>query len=65
MKRAETQIIQCKLGIRKELEQLHTLSLEGSIQEGAFDEEGQIYFDDVRRCFPCLKRTIILVFLNF
>ena len=48
LRRAERQILQCKLGIRKEIEQIQNLSLEGSIQEAAFDEEGQIYFDDVR-----------------
>lgn len=57
LKRAETQILQSKLKIRQELQQLHTLSLEGSIQESAFDPDGQIFFDDIF-CAVCKSKEV-------
>eukprot|EP00250_Pteridium_aquilinum_P008951 c18331_g1_i1 orf=75-1646(-) len=57
LKRAETRILQSKLKIREQLQQLHTLSLEGSIQDSAFDPEGQIYFDDIF-CAICKSKEV-------
>ncbi|KAI5076240.1 hypothetical protein GOP47_0008305 [Adiantum capillus-veneris] len=57
LKRAEAQILQSKVKIRQELEKLHTLSLVGSIQESAFDDDGQIYFDDIF-CAICKSKEV-------
>lgn len=57
LKRAETQILQSKLKIRQELQQLHNLSLEGSIQDSAFDSDGQIFCDDIF-CAICKSKEV-------
>ncbi|MCO5599593.1 hypothetical protein L7F22_053699 [Adiantum nelumboides] len=57
LKRAETQILQSKIKIRQELEKLHLLSFQGSIQESAFDDDGQIYFDDIF-CAICKAKEV-------
>lgn len=58
LKRAETRILQSKIKIRQELEQLHTLSLQGSIQDSAFEPDGQIYFDDIF-CAICKSKEVL------
>lgn len=57
LKRAKTQILQCKLAIRQALQQLDTLALEGSIQDSAFDSEGQINADDIF-CAKCKSKEV-------
>ncbi|KAH7315157.1 hypothetical protein KP509_21G036500 [Ceratopteris richardii] len=57
LKKAETRILQSKFKIREELQKLHKLSLEGSIEENAFEPDGQIYFDDIF-CAVCRSKEL-------
>ncbi|CAM6090784.1 unnamed protein product [Calypogeia fissa] len=52
LQRAETQILRCKLAIRDLIRDLDNLALDGSLQKDAFDEEGQIFHDDIF-CAKC------------
>lgn len=47
LQRAENKILSCKFGIRDGIRELDVLCLEGSIDQSAFDAEGQIYHEEV------------------
>lgn len=52
LQRAEMQILRCKLAIRDLIHELDTLALEGSLQKSAFDDEGQIFHEEIF-CAKC------------
>lgn len=52
LQKAASKILQFKLAIREAFHHLHSVCLEGSLQESAFDSEGQINSEDIF-CAKC------------
>ncbi|KAH9314291.1 hypothetical protein KI387_022918, partial [Taxus chinensis] len=57
LQKAASKILQCKLQIREALHQLHSLCLEGSLEETAFDTEGQVNSEDIF-CAKCKSKDL-------
>lgn len=57
LQKAALKILQCKLAIREAFHHLDSLSLEGSLQESAFDSEGQINSEDIF-CAKCGSKDL-------
>eukprot|EP01018_Ginkgo_biloba_P003096 Gb_21021 [translate_table: standard] len=57
LQRAASKIAQCKLRIREAFHHLDSLCLEGTLQQSAFDSEGQIYSEDIF-CAKCGSKDL-------
>lgn len=58
LQKAASKILQCKLAIREAFHHLDSLCLEGSLQESAFDSEGQINSEDIF-CSKCGSKDLV------
>uniref|UniRef100_A0A0D6R2W9 Uncharacterized protein n=1 Tax=Araucaria cunninghamii TaxID=56994 RepID=A0A0D6R2W9_ARACU len=59
LQKAASKIVQCKLAIREAFRELHSLSLEGSLEKSAFDNEGQVNSEDIF-CAKCGSKDLLL-----